>query len=54
MMDKNERQYAFDSKLYFHVNKKDKLSESYKSSWLVYFSGKHYACCYLCWIFGDN
>jgi hypothetical protein len=27
IVEKNERQYAFDSKFYFYVNKNDKLSE---------------------------
>lgn len=54
IMNKNERQYAFDSKFYFYINKKDKLSESYKSSWLAYSPRNHYAYCHFCWIFGDN
>ncbi|KAL4149938.1 hypothetical protein QTP88_003789 [Uroleucon formosanum] len=54
IMNKNERQYASDSKFYFYINKKDKLSESYKSSWLAYSPRNHYAYCHFCWIFGDN
>ncbi|KAF0714077.1 zinc finger MYM-type protein 1-like, partial [Aphis craccivora] len=54
IMNKNERQYAFDSKFYFYINKKDKLSESYKSSWLAYSPRNHYAYCHFCWIFGEN
>ncbi|KAL4131264.1 hypothetical protein QTP88_008601 [Uroleucon formosanum] len=54
IMNKNERQYAFDSKFYFYINKKEKLSESYKSSWLAYSPRNHYAYCHFCWIFGDN